>query len=157
VTANAAIVPAGTNGSIDAYGSNDTDLLIDINGYFAAAGPGGLSLNNLALCRVLDTRLPAGSPPIGATNDFQVFASACNIPSTAQVFVLNATAIPVGPLYFLTLWPLGQGQPAASTLNAPDGALTSDMVIVAGSTGWISAFLTNPAHLLLDISGYFAP
>ena len=157
VTANAAFVPAGTNGSIDAYGNNDTDLLIDINGYFAAAGPGGLSLNDLALCRVLDTRLPAGSPPISGTNDFQVFASGCNIPSTAQVFVLNATAIPIGPLYSLTLWPLGQGQPVASTLNAPDGAITSDMAIIPGSTGWISAFLSNPAHLVLDISGYFAP
>lgn len=33
-TANAAIVPAGTNGSINVFASNDTDLLIDINGYF---------------------------------------------------------------------------------------------------------------------------
>jgi hypothetical protein len=37
VVANAAIVPAGTpNGSIDVYASNNTDLIIDINGYYAA-------------------------------------------------------------------------------------------------------------------------
>jgi hypothetical protein len=35
VVANAAIVPAGTNGSITVYVTNPTDLIIDINGYFA--------------------------------------------------------------------------------------------------------------------------
>jgi hypothetical protein len=28
-------VPAGTSGSIDVYVSNTTDVIIDINGYFA--------------------------------------------------------------------------------------------------------------------------
>jgi hypothetical protein len=35
VIANAAIVPAGTNGSVDVYASQNTDLIIDINGYYA--------------------------------------------------------------------------------------------------------------------------
>jgi hypothetical protein len=35
VVANAAIVPAGTSGSIDVYASNNTDIIIDINGYYA--------------------------------------------------------------------------------------------------------------------------
>ena len=59
--ANAAIVPAGTGGDITVFASNDTDLVIDINGYFAPAGPGGLSLYPVAPCRVIDTRLNAGS------------------------------------------------------------------------------------------------
>jgi hypothetical protein len=36
VIANAAIVPAGTSGSVDVYASANTDLVIDINGYYAA-------------------------------------------------------------------------------------------------------------------------
>jgi hypothetical protein len=36
IVANAAIVPAGTNGSIDVYASNNADLIIAINGYYAA-------------------------------------------------------------------------------------------------------------------------
>jgi hypothetical protein len=35
VIANAAIVPAGTSGSVDVYASQFTDLIIDINGYYA--------------------------------------------------------------------------------------------------------------------------
>jgi endosialidase-like protein len=36
VIANAAIVPAGTSGSVDVYASQNTELIIDINGYYAA-------------------------------------------------------------------------------------------------------------------------
>jgi endosialidase-like protein len=36
VISNAAIVPAGTSGSVDVYASQNTNLLIDINGYYAA-------------------------------------------------------------------------------------------------------------------------
>jgi hypothetical protein len=35
VVANAAIVPAGTNGAISIYVTDPTDVLFDINGYFA--------------------------------------------------------------------------------------------------------------------------
>jgi endosialidase-like protein len=35
VIANAAIVPAGTSGSVDVFASQDTHLIIDINGYYA--------------------------------------------------------------------------------------------------------------------------
>jgi hypothetical protein len=35
VVANAAIVPAGTNGAIDIYVTNPTHVILDINGYFA--------------------------------------------------------------------------------------------------------------------------
>jgi len=36
IVANAAIVPAGTSGSIDVYASSVTDVIIDINGYYTA-------------------------------------------------------------------------------------------------------------------------
>jgi hypothetical protein len=158
VTANAAIVPAGTAGQISVFASNDTDLVIDINGYFAAPGSGGLDLFTLAPCRVLDTRNPPGAPPFSGMIVANAGASSC-LPqgNAAQAFVLNATAVPPGPLGFLALWPDGQTQPLVSTLNALDGAITSNMAIVPGPSGSIDAFAADPTHLILDISGYFAP
>jgi hypothetical protein len=50
---------------IDVYAYNTTDLLIDINGYFAAPGTGGLSMYPAAPCRVLDTRQNHGQPFMG--------------------------------------------------------------------------------------------
>jgi uncharacterized repeat protein (TIGR01451 family) len=159
VTANAAIVPAGTNGSIDVFASNNTNLVIDINGYFAPMGTGGLSLYGVTPCRVLDTRQPSGSAPITSL-DVAVSASACGIPATAQADVISVTVVPQGtPAYlgYLTLWPQGQTRPVVSTLNALDGAITSNLAIVPTTNGSISAFASNLAHVILDISGYFAP
>jgi hypothetical protein len=46
LTSNAAIVLGGTNGSIDVYANVTTDIVIDINGYYA---PGGFGAGNIAL------------------------------------------------------------------------------------------------------------
>jgi 6-phosphogluconolactonase (cycloisomerase 2 family) len=157
VTANAAIVPSGTNGDISVFVTNDSDLVVDINGYFAPPGTGGLSFFPLTPCRVLDTRNPAGAKPFTGAIDVDVTTSGCGAPASAQSFVLNATVVPPAPLGFLTLWPQGTAQPLVSTLNAIDGAVTSNMAIVPTANGSVSAFASSPNHLILDISGYFAP
>src|SRR5215471_13809976 len=43
ITSNAAIVPGGTSGSVDIYANSATDVVIDINGYYAA--PSDLASN----------------------------------------------------------------------------------------------------------------
>ena len=155
--ANAAIVPAGTNGAIAVYPNNDTDLLIDINGYFAEQGPSGLSLYTLTPCRVLDTRnVGSGQPFLGELTVNAAF-SACAPPSSAQAFVFNGTVVPPGGLGYLTLWPDGENQPVVSTLNAADGSITSNMAIVPTNNGSIDAYASALTQLILDISSYFAP
>src|ERR1700687_5190389 len=96
VLANAVIVPAGTGGAVDVFTTDATDLVIDVNGYFAPPGAGGLSLYTVAPCRVLDSRLPAGSPPFNTTRDVNVVAAPCGVPAAAQAFVFNATVVPPG-------------------------------------------------------------
>ncbi len=157
VVANAAIVPAGTNGAINVLGSNNTDVIIDINGYFALASsaPGGQALYTVSPCRVLDTRTSGGL--MNGTLPVNITGSSCGIASSAQAFVLNATVVPTGGLGYLTLWPENEAQPLVSTLNADDGAITSNMAIVPTANGSIDAFSTSSTQLILDISGYFAP
>ena len=157
VTANSAIVPAGTNGDISVFVTNNSDLVIDVNGYFAPPAAGGLSFYALTPCRVLDTRNTPGFPPFTGSVDANVVPSGCGAPATAQSFVMNATVVPPGPFNFLTLWPQGTTRPLVSTLNASDGFVTSNLAIVPTTNGQISSFASNPVHLVLDISGYFAP
>jgi hypothetical protein len=157
VTANSAIVPAAANGDISVFVSNPSDVVIDVNGYFAPPAAGGLSLFALTPCRVLDTRTSPVHPPTASPFDVSVALSGCGAPTTAQSFVLNATVVPPAPFGFLTLWPAGTTQPLVSTLNAIDGAITSNMAIVPTVNGAISAFGSHPVQLILDISGYFAP
>jgi hypothetical protein len=157
VEANAAIAPAGSSGSIDVFVTDTTDLVVDINGYFAPAGGGGLSLYTLPPCRVLDTRNPPVSPPFQGAINVNVIGSGCGGTSAAQAYVFNATVVPDGMLGYLTLWPEGSVRPVVSTLNAYDGDVTSNMAIVPTRNTEISAFATNNTYLVLDLFGYFAP
>jgi hypothetical protein len=156
--ANAAVVPAGTGGDITAYASNDTDLAIDINGYFALSGPNGLSLYPTVPCRVIDTRsIGNGQPFIGVLSPpVDVVDSPCAVPSVAAGYVFNATVVPPGSMPYLTLWPDSEGQPQVSTLNAADGSVTSNMAIVPNVNGKIDAYAKGLTQLILDISSYFA-
>lgn len=160
VVANAAIVPAGTSGKISVYAYNDTDLILDIDGYFASSNQGGLSLYAAAPCRVMDTRPPSGNGPFGGTLNpaVDVVGSLCEPPSYSEAYVFNATVVPEGKLGYLTLWPDGMEQPYVSTLNAYDAFTTSNMAIVpAGGGGKIDAYAYGYTNLVLDLSGFFAP
>jgi uncharacterized repeat protein (TIGR03803 family) len=155
--ANAAIVPAGTDGAIAVYPSRGTDLAVDINGYFATPGTGGMSLYPTTPCRVIDTRHVGNGQPFNGELTVNVGGSQCAPSLNAQAFVFNATVVPPGVLGYLTLWPNGQDQPVVSTLNAADGAITSNMAIVPTTNGLIDAYAAGLTQLILDISGYFAP
>ncbi|MGA3212646.1 MAG: Ig-like domain repeat protein [Terriglobales bacterium] len=155
IVANAAIVPAGTSGGAAVYPSNATNLLIDVNGYFAAPGTGGYNLYTLTPCRVLDTRKTSGAFTDELT--VNVATSSCAPSSADKAYVFNATVIPTGDLGYVTLWPDGETQPVVSTLNAEDGAITSNMAIVPDSDGKTDAYASGTTQLVLDISAYFAP
>jgi sugar lactone lactonase YvrE len=159
VVANAAIVPAGTNGSVAVYSSDPTDVILDIDGYFAPPASGGLSLFNLSPCRVYDSRSagPAPHTPISGTLAIGVASSPCAVPAAAQAYILNATVVPASDLGLLSLYPNGAPTPSSSTLNADDLAVTSNMAIVPTSNGIINALASSATHLILDVYGYFAP
>jgi hypothetical protein len=159
VTANASLVTINpsTSESVSVYSSDDTDLVLDITGYFAPASlaPSGLSLYTLPPCRVLDTRESRGEFQGELTVPFTT-GNNCGIPTSAQAYVTNGTVVPSGPLGFLTLWPDGIPQPLVSTLNAEDGSVTSNMAIVSTTNGSIDAFASSDTQLILDLSGYLA-
>jgi len=155
VVANAALVPAAANnGDISVFTYNSTDVIIDVNGYFAS--PGGYSFYASAPCRAYDSRNNNGQPFRGELT-VNIVGSPCAPAANAQAYVFNATVVPTGSLGFLTLWPDGETQPLASTLNATDGLITSNLAIVPNVDGSTDAFAQGLTQLILDISGYFAP
>ncbi|MGA2116841.1 MAG: hypothetical protein ABSH56_19045 [Bryobacteraceae bacterium] len=164
VLANAAIVPAGTGGSIDVYATDDTDLLIDINGYFVPHTTGSLQFYPLTPCRVLDTR--SGSGPLagpslaaGVPRSFPIPSSGCDVPSGAGAYAFNVTVQPppAGGLDYLAAWPTGGANPGASTLNDYAGTVVANAAIVpAGTGGAVTFYASNTTDLLVDINGYFA-
>ncbi len=163
VVANAAIVPAGSGGAVSIFAAGTTDVILDVDGYFAASG--GSSFYAVTPCRVADTRGAAGQfggPSLynGQTRDFPIPLGPCAISSGASAYSLNVTAVPNAAtdfLSYLTTWATGQPQPLVSTLNSWTGTVVANMAIVpAGSNGSVSVFVTDPADVILDTNGYFA-
>ena len=166
VVANAAIVPAGSNGGIDVFATNNTDVVIDINGYFAPpGGTGALLFYPLTPCRMVDTRgngfTGSFGPPslVGdAGRTFALASSTCGTPSGTQAYSLNVTVIPPAPLAYLTIWPAGQTQPTVSTLNSWRGEVVANAAVVpAGANGALTVYASDPTDLLIDLNGVFAP
>lgn len=166
VKASAAIAASGTNAAVNVFVTDTTDVIMDISGYFVAPDP-DTTLAYFALpnpCRVADTRGadgPLGGPFLsgGVERDFPILSSRCNIPSSAQAYALNVTALPHRTLNYLTVWPSGQPRPGTATLNAPTGTVVGNAAIVKPNptNGDIAAYPTDDIDLVLDISGYFAP
>ena len=127
-------------------------------------GPTPLRFVPLAPCRVVDTRLENGTfggPAItgGSARAFPLTENdnACNIPSDAVAYSLNVTAVPQGPLGYVTLWPTGGDRPLVSTLNSQDARIKANAAIVVAGTpsGSVSVFATNTTDVVIDINGIF--
>ncbi len=159
IKANAAIVPAGTNGSIAAYSTDATHLILDINGYFVATSnaPNAAPFFPLTPCRIGDTRLSGAFLPGGQMHTFPMLSPCLPAGSTPTAYSLNVTAIPrSSPLSYLTIWPAGFPQPTVSTLNSFTGAVVANAAIVPNGTGnSVSVFVTHDADVILDINGFF--
>ena len=112
-------------------------------------------------CRAVDTRPPQGGGPIqgGTSQDFVISGSpACGTLPSAAAYSMNVTVVPQGRLGYLTVWPTGQPQPLASTLNSLDGRVKANAAIMpAGTAGKVSVYATDTTNVILDINGYFAP
>ncbi|MBL8213555.1 MAG: hypothetical protein JNK87_22745 [Bryobacterales bacterium] len=168
VVANATFVKAGDGGQIAVSAGGPADVLLDVNGYFVEdSRPEALVYYPMTPCRVVETRAayrqPAGpfGPPSLAAGERRTFAmrsSPCAMPANARAYAVSLTAVPDGPLAFLSLVPTGGAAPLVSSLNAFGGQVVSNQVIVqAGTNGSIDAFSYGKTDVILDVTGYFAP
>ena len=161
VKAVAAIPAAGTNGSVSVYATNDTHVVLDINGYFVAAtDASALAFYPMTPCRAIDTRVsgqgPALAPGVARTVNLNGSGSACTVPTSAQAYSLNFTVVPANGLGYLSAWPSGESQPGVSTLNANHSVTSNAAIIPAGTNTSISVYASDATHLIVDMNGYFA-
>jgi uncharacterized repeat protein (TIGR01451 family) len=159
VVANAAVVPAGANGAIRVFATHATDVILDINGYFVE-GTGAAFYAGIP-CRLADTRWvpsPFGGPMLAGqqTRSFMVPSGDCGPVAGASSYAMNITAVPPGFLGYLTAWGSSQTRPLASTLNSWNARIVANAALVpAGANGAVNVFVSDPSHVILDISGHF--
>jgi len=169
IVANQAVVKSGDS-ILQIYSSHDTDVLIDISGYFLdrSASNENIVFYPLTPCRVIETRAayrtPAGpfGPPTmskGETRRFRFPNSPhCAIPAGAAAYSATLTAVPPQPLPYMTAWAAGSAQPNVSSINSFAGrTLANNIIVPAGANGEIDIYAFDRTDFIADINGYFAP
>jgi hypothetical protein len=163
---NLVIVPVGSGGQVTFY--NDlgrTDLVVDVEGYFAPE-PSGTTAGSyvpLTPSRITDTRAGSGEPNAGQTLDpvstlnVQVTGAGGVPASGVTAALLNVTVTDTTSASYLTVYPQGETQPLASNLNWVGGDTVPNRVVVpVSSTGMITLYnYTGRTDVVVDVDGYF--
>jgi Bacterial Ig-like domain (group 1) len=159
---NLVAVPVGDSDQVTFFNAaGSSDLVVDLEGYFAApSGPAG-GFQPLAPARILDTRTGDGAPPgkLGSaqTLNLQVTGRGGVPSSGVSAVVMNVTATNPSTAGFLTVFPTGAPQPLASNLNFTAGETVPNRVVVGvGAGGQVSIFNgQGSTNVIADVGGYF--
>lgn len=161
--ANSAIVPLAADGSLCIFNSVAIDVLLDTTGWFPSTG----SYRSLSPVRLLDTRasgatidgtaVALGVRPAGSITEVAI-AGRGGVPADATSIAVNLTATGAAANGYVTVYACDATVPATSTINIGRGTATAGGTIAALSArGTVCIFTSVGTHLLLDITGSFAP
>ncbi|MBS1791362.1 MAG: PQQ-dependent sugar dehydrogenase [Acidobacteria bacterium] len=165
---NVFTVGLGHDGAFKIYASTTTDVVIDLTGYYAPPGFGGLYFHPLPHpIRRLDTRPgqpgcdTPGMPIIGGTSLLQGGGGVCNgvtVPNSAQALVGNATVVnPAGPGY-ITLYPNDPNPPFVSSGNYGGGDIVNTPFTVRMRVDVaFRIFSLATTDVVVDVLGYYSP
>ena len=161
VIPNAVIAKVGVDGKVCLFVSNETHLVVDVNGYF----PGSSSYQSINPARVLDTRAgystidgvqqSADATTPGSITTLRI-TSRASVPADASAVVLNITVTEAEGPGFVTVYPCGTALPTTSSINFSTGSTVANLVMSQiGSDGSVCLFTSRGTHLVADVNGYF--
>jgi hypothetical protein len=169
IVPNSFTVGLGANGASKIFTSADTHFIVDITGYYAPPGAGGLYIHPLpSPVRLLDTRPDPTFPscffsntPLVGNSTLSVTALGnCDgaiIPSSAKSLVGNATVVNFQSAGgYITLFPEGS-PPNASNLNFTTNHIIANAFVVGlNGGGSFNIFASASTNFIVDITGYFS-
>ncbi len=167
VVPNAFTVGLGGDGAFKIYATGAIDFVVDITGYYAPPGSGGLFFHPLAApVRLLDTRSGAKAcntpaTPLKAKTALNLVTdpTCVGVPRGAIAVVGNATVInntQNTPPGFVTLYPGGVPLPLASNLNYVSGQVIPNAFTVGlGTDRSFNLYATTGIDAVVDITGYY--
>ncbi len=156
---NSVLAPVSANGTICFYVYGTAHLLADVSGYI----PSGSKFTSMAPTRVLDTRGGAkvGNATGTGTPITLSLAGRGGLPNSGiDAVAMNVTVVdgenPTTGGGYVTVYPCGK-RPDASNLNFTSGQTIPNSVLApVSANGTICFYVYGTAHLLADVSGYFA-
>jgi len=158
---NGVITRIGSGGKVCLFVSNATHLVVDATGYF----PPSSGFASLVPARLLDSRADGatvdgafvnlGIRPPGSVTELTV-AGRGGVATDAPSAVLNVTVTDAGGAGYVTVYPCGSPRPLASSVNFVAGVTVANGVVGRiGAGGKVCLFISDAAHLIVDVAGYF--
>src|SRR5262249_38905263 len=142
--------------------------VVDITGYYAPPGMGGLYYHPLSTpVRLLDTRpdqmaCDAPGTPLAADGvRTEPARTPCSgIPANAQAIVGNATVVnnvDGAASGFITLYPSGVERPPVLNLSYVAGQIvTNEFTVRLGADGALNIYASSSTHFVVDVTGYYS-
>lgn len=172
--ANLVTVGVGAGGFVVRNNSGSAHVIVDVAGWYDDGGADGPGLGDpgssptggagyvglTTPVRVFDTRSGLGTTKakIAAAGTRAVTVAGANgIPANAKAVVVNLTGVLPSTGTHLTVWPTGGGQPIASNLNLPAGAVAANQAVVpVGPDGRITVRNnTGTVDVIVDVVGWY--
>ncbi len=156
-SANTAIVATGADGSVAVFTTAATNIIVDVVGYItdttAADTTTGL-FQPVTPSRAYDSR----NAPLTAFAAGEARTIALNtvpgVAANASAVSSNLTAIGTNATGFLTVYPTTE--PSTSNLNfGPGQVVANGSLLRLSPSGTVTAKMSEAAHLLVDINGFF--
>lgn len=157
--AHAVTAKVGVAGKVAVFNeAGSAHVVVDVVGYYDSAAGDGFS--PLPPARILDTRQAGQPAPWGEGETKAVSVTGVGgIPADADAVVVNVTVTgTTGAGGFLSVWPSGQLQPTASSLNwAPGDTIANAVTLKPGPDGKVSVFnASGDTQVIIDVAGWFA-
>ena len=163
------MVGLSPTGQFKVYSVAQTDVVIDVSGYFSPelvdVNGTGLLFTPIVPSRLQDTRpgQPAcfnlGTPLPSGVDVTQAAAGSCTIASTARAIMGNVTVVTPAAQGFVTFWPSNIPRPLIATSNFQTSRNFNRFFTVGlgPADGAFKMYSLAMPHLVVDVSGYFAP
>ena len=163
VVPNGVMASIGSEGSVCFYSSSETDLIVDIAGWFEGSAYTGATPTRLADTRdgtggQLGQLDPSNPLVVQATGISATTAagSATSIPSTASTVALNLTVVDPTAPGFITAYPCDAPRPLASNVNYVAGQVVANGVIApVSASGKVCLYSSVATDIIVDLAGWF--
>jgi len=148
--ANSVITAVGTGGKVCFVSSIDTDLIVDLQGWF----PAGANYHAFAPVRALDTRSASPAVAPGTVRSIPM-SGLFGVPGNATMVSLNVTAVNATTDAWLRVYPCGQPTPATSNNNtSADRVVATQAIVQLGTGGAVCIATSSTMDIIVDVQGW---
>ncbi|MBS1786104.1 MAG: hypothetical protein JST85_00175 [Acidobacteria bacterium] len=155
------------DGAFNIYVTTNTNVVVDITGYYAPPSGGGLYFHPLPHpVRLMDSRVGAtacftpGAQLTAGSTVTQLGTTTCDgvlIPAGALALVGNATTVSPQANGFLTLFPADAMRPLAASSNFQTGInMNAPFTVGLSPSGQFNIYTAATTDLVVDVLGYFS-